>query len=84
MAFTRGHPLALALIADLLTRTDRFAPSRLDREPEIIRLLLERSVQKIPTRDHRPALHACVTAWATTEALVAAVLERSDVHSWPT
>jgi DNA-binding winged helix-turn-helix (wHTH) protein len=80
MAFTRGHPLALALIADLLTRTDRFAPSRLDQEPEIIRLLLETFVQKIPSRDHRLALHACVTAWATTEALVAAVLERSDVH----
>jgi hypothetical protein len=80
MAFTRGHPLALALIADLLTRTDRFAPSRLDREPEIVRLLLETFVQKIPSRDHRLALHACVTAWATTEALVAAVLERSDVQ----
>ena len=79
MAFTRGHPLALALIADLLTRTDRFAPSRLDREPEVIRLLLETFVQKTPSRDHRLALHACVTAWATTEALLAAVLERSDV-----
>jgi DNA-binding winged helix-turn-helix (wHTH) protein len=80
VAFTRGHPLALSLIADMLTRTDRFAPSRLDSEPEIVRLLLETFVQKIPSRDHRLALQACVTAWATTEALVAAVLERSDVH----
>jgi DNA-binding winged helix-turn-helix (wHTH) protein len=80
MAFTRGHPLALSLIADMLTRSDRFAPSRLDSEPEIVRLLLETFVQKIPTRDHRLALHACVTAWATTEALLASVLERSDVH----
>jgi DNA-binding winged helix-turn-helix (wHTH) protein len=80
MAFTRGHPLALSLIADLLTRTDRFSPSRLDSEPEIVRLLLEAFVQKIPSRDHRLALHACVTTWATTEAVVAAVLMRSDVH----
>ena len=80
MAFTRGHPLALSLIADMLTRDDRFAPSRLDSEPEIVRLLLETFVQKIPTRDHRLALHACVTAWATTEALLGAALERSDVH----
>ena len=80
VAFTRGHPLALSLIADMLTRTDRFAPSRLDSEPEIVRLLLETFVQKIPSREHRLALQACVTAWATTEALVAAVLERSDVH----
>ena len=80
MAFTRGHPLALSLIADMLTREDRLAPSRLDSEPEIVRLLLETFIQKIPTRDHRLALHACVTAWATTEALLAAVLERSDVR----
>jgi DNA-binding winged helix-turn-helix (wHTH) protein len=80
MAFTRGHPLALSLIADMLTRTDRFAPSRLDSEPEIVRLLLETFVQKIPTRDHRLALHTCVTVWATTETLLATVLERSDVH----
>ena len=80
MAFTRGHPLALALIAEMLTRTDRLAPARLDSEPEIVRLLLECFVQKIPSRDHCLALHACVTAWATTEALVASVLERSDVR----
>jgi len=80
MAFTRGHPLALSLIADMLTRDDRLAPSRLDSEPEIVRLLLETFVQKIPSRDHRLALHACVTARATTEALLAAALERSDVH----
>src|SRR5262245_20553009 len=80
MAFTRGHPLALSLIADMLTRADRFAPSRLDSEPEIVRLLLEAFVQKIPSRDHRLALHACVTTWTTTEAILAAALERSDVH----
>jgi hypothetical protein len=80
MAFTRGHPLALSLIADMLSRNDRLAPSRLDSEPEIVRLLLEMFVQKIPTREHRLALHACVTAWATTEAILAAALERSDVH----
>ena len=80
MAFTRGHPLALSLVADMLTRSDRLAPSRLDSEPEIVRLLLETFVQKIPSRDHRLALQACVTAWATTEGILAAALERSDVQ----
>ncbi len=79
MAFTRGHPLALSLIADMLTRTDRLGPSRLDSEPEIVRLLLETFVQKIPSRDHRLALHACMTVRTTTEAVVAAALGRSDV-----
>jgi hypothetical protein len=80
MTFTRGHPLALSLVADMLTRADHLAPSRLDSEPEIVRLLLEAFVQKIPSRDHRLALQACVTAWATTEAILAAALGRSDVH----
>lgn len=78
MAFTRGHPLALSLIADMLTRADRFAPSRFENEPEIVRLLLETFVQKIPSRDHRLALHACATARVTTEATIAAALERPD------
>jgi hypothetical protein len=64
----------------MLTRADRLAPSRLDSDPEIVRLLLEAFVQKIPSRDHRLALHACVTAWTTTGATVAAALERSDVQ----
>jgi DNA-binding winged helix-turn-helix (wHTH) protein len=80
LAFTRGHPLALSLIADMLTRGDRLASSRLDNEPAIVRLLLEAFVLDVPSRDHRLALHTCVTAWATTEPLLAAVLDRSDAH----
>jgi DNA-binding winged helix-turn-helix (wHTH) protein len=80
LAFTRGHPLALSLIADVLTRDDRLDSSRLRSDPEIVRLLLETFVQDVPSRDHRLALHACVTAWATTERLLAVVLERPEVH----
>ena len=80
LAFTRGHPLALSLIADVLTRGDRLAASRLDNEPEVVRLLLETFVREVPSREHRLALHTCVSAWATTEPLLAAVLERPDAH----
>lgn len=80
LAFTRGHPLALSLIADLLIRGKRLGSSRFEYEPEIVRLLLERFVQDVPSRDHRLALHACVTVWATTEPLLAAALGRSDAH----
>jgi DNA-binding winged helix-turn-helix (wHTH) protein len=80
LAFTRGHPLALSLIADVLTRGDRLAPSRLESDPEVVRLLLEAFVQDVPSRDHRLALHACATAWATTEPLLATALDRSDAH----
>ena len=80
LAFTRGHPLALSLTADVLTRGDRLAPSRLDAEPEIVRLLIEKFVQEAPSRGHRLALHACVTARALTEPLLAAALDQDDVH----
>lgn len=80
LAFTRGHPLALSLTADVLTRGDRLAPSPLDTEPEIVRLLIEKFVQEVPSREHRLALHACVTARALTEPLLAAALDSHDVH----
>lgn len=62
MAFTRGHPLALSLIADVLKRGDRLNPSRLDNEPEVVRLLLETFVRDVPSREHRLALHVSVRA----------------------
>jgi DNA-binding winged helix-turn-helix (wHTH) protein len=80
LAFTRGHPLALSLMADVMTRADRPAPTRLDSESEVVRLLLETFVREVPSREHRLALHTCVTAWVTTEPLLAAVLDRSDAH----
>ena len=80
LAFTRGHPLALSLTASVLTRGERLTSSRLDAEPEVVRLLIERFVQDVPTPEHRLALHACVTARAITEPLLAAALDRSDVR----
>jgi hypothetical protein len=80
LAFTRGHPLALSLTADVLTRGDRVVPSRLEAEPEVVRLLIEKFVQDVPSRAHRLALHTCVSARATTEPLLAAALDQADVH----
>jgi hypothetical protein len=80
LAFTRGHPLALSLSADVLTRGDRLTSSRLETEPEVVRLLIEKFVREVPSRAHRLALHACVSAHATTEPLLAAALDRADVH----
>jgi DNA-binding winged helix-turn-helix (wHTH) protein len=80
LAFTRGHPLALSLSADVLTRGNRLAPSRLETEPEVVRLLIEKFVQDVPSRAHRLALHACVSAHATTEPLLAAAVGQADAH----
>jgi hypothetical protein len=79
LAFTRGHPLALSLTAAVLSRGERLAP-RLETEPDVVRLLIEKFVQDVPSREHRVALHVCMSARATTEPLLAAVLDRTDVH----
>ena len=63
-----------------MTRGARLATSPLETEPEIVRLLIEKFVQDVPSREHRLALHACVTARALTEPLLAAALDRDDVH----
>lgn len=55
--FTHGHPLALALVADLLARGEQsaFSPKH---APDVVRVLLERFVQKVPSAAHRRALEA--------------------------
>lgn len=75
LAFTRGHPLALALIADALGRGDDPAAFDPRGEPEVIRVLLERLVREVPSARHRLALEACAIARVTTEALIAEALQ---------
>ncbi len=84
LAFTRGHPLALALIADAFTQHPamHFQPAD---APDIIATLVERFMQSAPTPDHRAALEACATVRLTTEGLLSALLEIDDgraLFSW--
>jgi hypothetical protein len=80
LSVTHGHPLALCLVADLLHGKDE-VELNLRNEPDIVRTLLERFVVDIPSAKHRLALEVCVMAWATTEALLAAVLDEEDAHT---
>ncbi|MCG3117900.1 MAG: hypothetical protein ALAOOOJD_00012 [bacterium] len=72
--FTRGHPLALSLIADVLDQREdqQFVPGE---APDVIQTLLERFVQKVPSPAHRTALEACALFHLTTEALLAEILQ---------
>jgi len=81
LAFTHGHPLALALVADVLRQGDTLAAFNPGSEPDVVRILLERLVQDVPSVEHRLALEVCVLAWATTEAMLADVLDVADVHA---
>jgi hypothetical protein len=81
LAFTHGHPLALALVADVLRQGDTLAAFNPGSEPDMVRVLLERLVQDVPSAEHRLALEVCVLAWATTEAMLADVLDVADAHA---
>lgn len=80
LTFTRGHPLALALIADAFAQhpTMIFQPAE---APDIIAPLLERFIQGTPTPAHRAALEACAIVRLTTEPLLAALLDLPDAHA---
>jgi len=80
LAFTHGHPLALALVADVLRQADRLASFNPGSDPDVVRILLERLVQDVPSLEHRLALEVCILAWATTEAMLADVLGIVDAH----
>jgi hypothetical protein len=88
LAVTHGHPLALALVTDVLSQRPRGsesgAPLDLATAPDLVRPLLARFVEGVPTRRHREALEVCAHARFTTEDLLAQALggDAGDVFSW--
>ncbi len=77
--FTHGHPLATALVADLMDQRDddTFEP---EEAPDVVKTLLEQFVQKVPGPAHRAALEAAALVRYTTEAVLRAVLDMPDAH----
>jgi hypothetical protein len=80
LAFTHGHPLALALVADVLAQDDDPASFNPERVPDVVRVLLERFVRQTPSPRHRDALEICAHVRVTTEALLAEALGAEDAH----
>ncbi|WP_019499233.1 hypothetical protein [Pseudanabaena sp. PCC 6802] len=79
LEFTHGHPLALSLVADVFEQGHDIQ-FQTDVEPDIVKILLERFVQDLPSSDRRMALEACALVRVTTEALLSRMLELLDVH----
>lgn len=79
LEFTHGHPLALSLVADLFNQRPgtQFHPAE---APNVIKVLLEKFVQKVPGPAHRSALEACALVHSMTESLLKEILELPDVH----
>src|SRR3712207_437479 len=77
--FTYGHPLALSLFADVVAQRPN-APFQPMDAPDVIKILLEQFVQKVPGPAHRAALELCALVRLTSEGLLAEVLGLSDAH----
>jgi len=77
--FTFGHPLALSLVADLFAYHGNihFTP---ELQPDIVKMLLERFLQRVPGPAHRAALEACALVRVTTEALLQEMVGPSGSH----
>ncbi|MBW4631309.1 MAG: ATP-binding protein [Iphinoe sp. HA4291-MV1] len=77
--FTHGHPLALSLVADGFAQgLEIFFQA--ECAPDVVKTLLERFLQEVPTSAHRMALQACAVIRLTTEALLTQMLVLPDIH----
>jgi hypothetical protein len=78
----RGHPLAMALLADAARAG--VVPSSLADVPALVSALLDSLLQGAPTQAHVAGLVVCATAWLTTEDLLRDVVgaEAPAVWAW--
>lgn len=75
--FTHSYPLALSLVADLYDQRPsfHFHPKA---APDIVKVLIEQLLQRVPGQTHRWALEACALLRVTTESLLSEMLQVSD------
>ncbi len=78
LAFTHGHPLALALVADVCAQKP--GPFALKANPQAVSALLAGLLDAVPSSRHRGALEACAQVRVTTEPLLAALLDVPDAR----
>jgi hypothetical protein len=77
LAFTHGHPLALALVGEVARGRD-FDPVS---SPDVLAALLERLLRDVPGPTYREALEACAQVRVTDEALLGVLLDSGDVSA---
>jgi hypothetical protein len=87
LGLTHGHPLALAMVVELLARGGAGEAPALELEavPDVVARLLSALVEAVPSGRHRAALELAAHARFTTEDLVGAALGAEDageMFSW--
>ncbi|MEZ4632961.1 MAG: ATP-binding protein [Deinococcales bacterium] len=81
LEFTHGHPLALSLVADVFAQLGGELSLR-PETPGIVKVLLERFLQQIPSPKHREALEVSALVHQLHEALLAEALALEEVHEY--
>jgi hypothetical protein len=76
----RGHPLAMALLADVAVAST--VPDSLAEVPDLVSALLESLLRGAPTEAHVTGLAACAIAWLTTEDLLRDVVGADAPAVW--
>ena len=76
----RGHPLAMALLAD--TAATGTVPDRLADLPDLVSALLESLLRGAPGDPHVAGLATCAKAWLTTEDLLREVVGTDAPAVW--
>ncbi len=76
---TGGHPLALSLVAELLSQRHD-APLALDPTEDVVPALLAGLLREVPGPDHRTALEAVALVRRANEALLGEMLAGAGVH----
>lgn len=78
--FSRGHPLALSLAADLYDQPSTFSFNPRSA-PDVMQTLVRRFVGDVTDPKRRKALEASAIVRVSTEAVLAAMLEQEDLRS---
>ena len=88
LAFTHGHPLALALVAEWVRQRGQAPLARFDptAAPDLMGDLLARFVASVPMAEHRAALEAASVVRSVTVPLLAALLgpdaQADELFGW--
>lgn len=75
IAFTHGHPLALALVGEVVRQKGSLPPGA---TADVVRELLDRLLAVVPSQTHRAALEAAAQVRVLDEPLLAALLDVPD------
>jgi hypothetical protein len=79
-ALGRGHPLTLALLADVARSGT--VPETLAEVPDLVSVLLESLLRDAPSEAHMIGLATCARAWLTTEDLLRKTVGADAPEVW--